>query len=336
MPSRRKSLGWIIITVLTVPFAMDQTSIFSRIAYAETAGQVDMSAAERISYYRRFLKLPSAPEDATLTTRATDEAQAQLQAVKGAGADATNGGQPSGPIFRVVSQSRITNPAMTLAISKVDGTITGGDVVDRMMTLPFTGLRVIDPQLARVGFGLQCDGSVCAAALAVRRGLDKSTRLELYEGSDADRYWNPNLGPIPPTPAKLNNPVEFPPDGGLASELASGESDWPAPLTVCPGYSAPTGPPIILQLGKGTSNDAPDVSAHILTHDGQEVKHCLIAQTSLEGENSSHSSPIWQYLNGFGAVIMIPREPLAPSSTYSVSITADSNNNSWSFRTPAK
>ena len=291
-----------------------------------------MSAADRIAYYRKFLKLPTASEDDTLTKRATDEAQAQLQTVRAAGA----AGQASESTITVTSKNLMMNPTVTLAISKVNGTISGGDVIDRIMALPFTALRVIDPQLARVGFGLQCDGRVCAAAMIVRRGLDKSTRLELYEASDADRYWNPNLGPIPPTPAKLTNPVEFPPDGGLAPELASDESDWPAPLSVCSGYAAPTGPPIILQVGKGASNDGPDVSAHTLTHDGQEVTHCLITQTSLEGENGSHSSPIWQYLNGFGAVIIIPREPLEPSTTYSVSITADSNNNSWSFRTPTK
>lgn len=316
-----------------VTFAAADFSILSPTAQAADAS-VDMTAVDRMAYYRRFLKLPTAAEDSALSAKAAEEAQSQLQTLKASGGDSGSAGQ-SGPIAKVTSKSGFMNPTTTLAVSKVNGTMSGGDMVDRMMALPFTALKVIDPQLARVGFGLQCDSGVCAAVMAVRRGLDKATRLELYEATDADRYWNPNLGPVPPTPAKLNNPVEFPPDGGLAPELAYTGSDWPAPLSACPGYSAPTGPPIILQLGKGASNDGPDVSAHTLTHDGQDVTHCLIAQTSLEGEGA-HSNPIWQYLNGFGAVIIIPREPLAPSSSYSVSITADSNNNSWTFRTPGK
>jgi hypothetical protein len=323
------------IAVCIFLFTTDVAPIFLRTAQAAEAS-VDMTAVDRIAYYRRFLKLPTASEDSAMTARATEEAQSQLQSIKASGA-AGGGTQDSEPLVRVTSKSGVMNPTTTLAISTITGTMTGGDVIDRMMALPFTALKVIDPQLARVGFGLQCDAGVCAAVMAVRRGLDKSTRLELYQATDADRYWNPNLGPVPPTPAQLNTPVEFPPDGGLAPELSYSGSDWPAPLSACPGYSTPTGPPIILQLGKGASNDGPDVSAHTLTHDGQDVTHCLIAQTSLGSDaDSSHSNPIWQYLNAFGAVIIIPREPFAPSSTYSVSITADSNNNSWSFRTPAK
>jgi len=315
---------------LCAPIISDDAPVFVKCARAADGGGAgNMTAIDRIAYYRRFLKLPDAPEDSALSARAGEGAMAEFADVK---ASASPG---AGDVtVRVTSKSGIMNPTEALGITGIKGPMSGGDVIDRMMALPFTALRIIDPQLARVGFGLQCDATACAAVMAVRRGLDKSVRLELYEASDADRYWNPNLGPVPPTPAKLNTPVEFPPDGGLAPELAYTDSDWPAPLSACPGYATPTGPPIILQLGKGASNDGPDVSSHTLTHDGQDVEHCLIAQASL-GE-SGRSNPIWQFLNAFGAVIIIPRAPLAPSSTYAVSITADSNNNAWSFRTPAK
>ena len=297
---------------------------------AEAPARDEMSAIERITYYRRFLKLPAASEDSAMSARALEEAQAQLQ-----NNHASGGAETKSPVTRVTSKSGILNPTTTLAISPTNGSLSGGEIIDLMMAMPLAALKIIDPQLARVGFGSQCDGTVCVAVMSVRRGLDKSTRLEFYEASDADRFWNPNLGPIPPTPGRLISAIEFPPDGGVTPRLAYNGGDWPNALEVCPDYSTPTGPPIILQFGKGTSTDAPEVSTHSLTRDGQNVAHCLVQQSSFGGPDdpSAKKNPVWQYLLAFGAVIMIPREPLAPSSTYSVSITADSINNSWSFRT---
>ncbi len=265
------------------------------------------------------LKLPTASEDDTLTKRATDEAQAQLQTVRAAGAAV----QASESTITVTSKNLMMNPTVTLAISKVNGTISGGDVIDRIMALPFTALRVIDPQLARVGFGLQCDGRVCAAAMIVRRGLDKSTRLELYEASDADRYWNPNLRPIPPTPAKLTNPVDFPP-------MAASHQSWRLTKAIGLRHSvyvrAMRLRPVrrsYFRLERALRMTAPTFQRIPSLMTARKSRTALSRRTSLEGENGSHSSPIWQYLNGFGAVIIIPREPLEPSTTYSVSITAD-------------
>jgi hypothetical protein len=314
--------------VLFSPTIVFPAGVQSALA-AEATPRDEMSAIDRITYYRRFLKLPAASEDSAMSARALEEAQAQLQSIHASGVDA------KAPATRVTSKGGYLNPTTTLAISQLKGTLTGGEIIDRMMAMPFTALRIIDPQLARVGFGSQCDGTVCAAVLSVRRGLDKAARLELYEASDADRYWNPNLGPIPPTPGKLISAIEFPPDGGVTPGLAYGGGDFPNALAACSDYSAPTGPPIILQLGKGASSDGPEVSAHSLTRNGQNVEHCLVQQSSLGSadDESVKKNPAWQFLLGFGAVIMIPREPLTPSSTYAVSITADSNNSSWSFRT---
>lgn len=303
-------------------------------ALADEAPQVSgMKAIDRITFYRRFLKLPAASEDSAMTARAQEEARSQLQNIRdSAGRTSSNA---KTPVTMVTSRGAYSNPTVTLAISQADGSLSDGEVIDRMMAMPLTALRIIDPQLARVGFGSQCEGAVCAVVMSVRRGLDKSTRLELYEASDADRYWNPNLGPIPPTPGRLISAIEFPPDGGVTPGLAYTGGDWPNALAACPDYSAPTGPPIILQLGKGTSSDAPEVSAHSLTRDGQNVAHCLVQQSSFGSldDESAKKNPVWQYLFAFGAVVIIPRGQLAASSTYSVSITADSSNYSWSFRT---
>jgi hypothetical protein len=327
-----------LLALGAVSFSSNESpaTLLGRVQAAEATERSEITAIDRITYYRRFLKLPAASEDSAMSARALEAAHVELQNLHSSGSNPSGvGAQAKALTMRVTSKGGYLNPMTTLAISQTTGSVSGGAVIDRMMAMPFTALRIIDPQLARVGFGSQCDDTVCAAVVSVRRGLDKSTRLELYEASDADRYWNPNLGPIPPTPGRLISAIEFPPDGGETPGLAYNGGDWPNALEACPDYSTPTGPPIILQLGKGTSNGGPEVSAHSLTRDGQNIAHCLVQQSSFgdPDDPSARKNPVWQYLFAFGAVIVIPREPLVPSSTYAVSITADSTNNSWSFRT---
>jgi len=43
--------------------------------------------------------------------------------------------------------------------------------------------------------------------------------------------------------------VEFPPDGSTLAIAARNNSEWPNPLTSCPGYVRPVGLPISLQMG---------------------------------------------------------------------------------------
>jgi len=323
----------------TIQVALDTGTVTPSTSQEKLAG---VTAIERVTYYRRFLKLPAVTEDTAMSARALEQARAQLQtlsasASRGSGLVSEANG---GPGVRVTSKSGYGaggggNPTTILAIAGVSGSLSGGEIIDRMMAMPFTALRIIDPQLVKIGFGLQCDAGSCVAIMSPRRGLDKPTRLELYEPSDADRFWNPNLGPIPPTPGRLMAAVEFPPDGGLMPKLAYSGGDWPSPLAACPEYSTPSGPPIILQLGKGASGDNPEISSPALTRDGQRVDACLIQASSFgRGDNDeAKKNPAREDLSAFGAVIMIPREPLAPASRYAVSMTADSTNYSWSFRT---
>ncbi len=205
------------------------------------------------------------------------------------------------------------NPSTGLLISGINASVDGGVLIDRMMAMPFAALRLIDPQLVRVGFGAQCEPGVCSAVISIRRGLDKSARLDLYESSESDRFWNPMLGPFPATRGQLKTPFEFPPDGGKMPLLAYSGGDWPSSLATCQ-YATPTGPPIILG-------------------DGNPVEHCLLQATSFTSDHEDEKNAGHRDLSAFGVVIIIPRQPLSMSSTYAVSITADSKDYSWSFRT---
>ena len=210
--------------------------------------------------------------------------------------------------------------------------ITGADFVDQIAAMPITGLYgLLYPQLARMGVGGYCDASRCAMVLMFRAGLEKAQFLKIYEGEEHDAMWNPHEGPLPLAVEHLRSPIEFPPDGSTVNLSTYAGGDLPNPLTACPGYSAPTGPAISLQLGKGDGpNGAVEVPEHSLTRDGVELESCLITAASSPGATTEEIAATRRILTRWGAVILIPRQTLTPGR-YQVSITADSKHYAWSF-----
>ncbi len=182
--------------------------------------------------------------------------------------------------------------------------------IDGFMQAPFHALGIIDPRLLQVGYGSyrEADGQFqMAAGLDVIRGM----------------------GPAAQTPYPI-----FWPGNGVSVPISFYWGEHPDPLSSCPGYSAPSGLPLILQLGSGTIT--PAVSASSFTSNGQSLEHCVFDETSY-----SNGDPVQQtlgrtILNARDAVILIPRLPLAPGSTYSASITANGQVYYWSFSISVK
>ena len=99
------------------------------------------------------------------------------------------------------------------------------------------------------------------------------------------------------------------------------------------GYDQPSGPPVILQLGDGALT--PVVGSTAFARDGQYLEHCVFDET-----NYYHSEPYIQkmartILDQRDAIVLIPRQPLAPDATYSVRIDANGATHAWSFQTAA-
>ncbi|HEY6420931.1 MAG TPA: protein kinase [Candidatus Binataceae bacterium] len=211
---------------------------------------------------------------------------------------------------------------------------TGAEIVNRMAAMPFAAVRLLDPQLAAIGFGSACAIGECCALMTMQRGLPKPLRLKMFVASEHDRAWNPDLGAIPPTRGRLKVPIEYPAPGAPTATLAYRGGDWPNPLAVCPGYTAPTGPAMILELGAGLGGaDDPVISGHSITRAGVEVAHCLLRPAAFRNAELPWGIAARGFLTGAGAVMLIPREPLKPASSYTVSIVADSTPYTWSFRT---
>ena len=178
--------------------------------------------------------------------------------------------------------------------------------LDSWMQAPFHALGILDPHLRQVGYGAYSDadgGYQMAAAFDVVRGRSTS-------------------------PPSVQFPIKWPADG-MTVPLRLHWGEDPNPLTSCPGYSAPAGLPIILQVGPG--NLIPTVTAHSFTRGGTPLEHCLFDETSYVNPDANQQSLGRGILDDRDAVVIIPRDALEPGEHYTVSVSIDGTTHTWSF-----
>jgi uncharacterized protein YkwD len=173
---------------------------------------------------------------------------------------------------------------------------------------PFHALGILDPRLKQVGFGSfrEQDGGVqMGAALDVLRGR----------------------GDIP---AEVQYPVAWPADGASTTLNSYTGGEYPDPVSACPGYTKPVGLPIILQIGSG--DRTPKLGAHSFRQGGSQLDHCVFTETSYTNPDSAAQDLGRLLMGARDAIVLIPRSPLVPGRTYTVSITADGRTYNWSFQ----
>jgi len=168
--------------------------------------------------------------------------------------------------------------------------------VDALIDTAFHRLSLLAPWAKVAGYG-DCGRFPMRAATLVIRG---ST-------------------PTGTTPATI-----FPPAGSVVRGVMEG-SEWPNPLDACPGYHFPVGVPITVQTGA-------DVKAFLQsfglrdTTTGQDVEACGFDSRTFPVEHGR------QVLLEYGAVVVMPREPLAPGHAYRVSIVTQRHSYTWDFQ----
>jgi uncharacterized protein YkwD len=182
------------------------------------------------------------------------------------------------------------------------------EAIDGWISVPFHRLPLLNPGLRRVAFGRYCEGGVCASVLNVWSGADRSSWV--------------------PTP--LPRPVMFPPDESMISNGTADSSEWPNPLTSCAGYSVPFGLAISVQLGAHIEVRMTNYSITRADGFAAPVQACGFDADSYVNPDPAQQKNVHLELINFGAVIVVPREPLAPGK-YNVSITANGQPYSWSF-----
>jgi hypothetical protein len=167
-------------------------------------------------------------------------------------------------------------------------------------------MQLINPYLKSVGYGSDCLGATCFAALNI--GTDVALR--------------PSIAlPWP-------NPIAFPPDGALlGSGTFSGE--WPDPLTACRGYTAPAGLPITLELGHLAGSRLSDYSVKRANADSPAIEACGFDASTYVNPDPVAQNAARATLKQFGGIVIVPRRPLSPGR-YEVAIDAGQMY-TWSF-----
>jgi uncharacterized protein YkwD len=199
------------------------------------------------------------------------------------------------------------------AANKSDVMVSGSmnatdiDAIDLWMSGPFHGLGIIDPALSVTGFGSyqEADG-----------GWQMGACLDVIRG----------LGSIPVT---IAFPVLWPADNGALPYVSFGGNESPDPLTSCPGYTAPSGPPIFILIGDGSL--VPSVTAHSFKQGSTNLESCEFDETNYTNPISGYQGLGRSVLEMRDAIVIMPRDPLTPGATYTVSITNSGTTYTWSF-----
>lgn len=178
------------------------------------------------------------------------------------------------------------------------------------VSAPFHLIPLIDPNLETVGYGHYNENVgnfTMAGVLDVRSGLQ-------YPPNEAIEY-----------------PIQFPADGAETWVLRHSLFEWPNPIPSCPGYSRPSGPPIVLMLGTGDLT--PNVSRYEVKENGKPLDVCMFNETNYLNPNASEQSIGRTILDLRDAIVLIPRNPLITNSEYSVEVETNGELHSWTFTT---
>ena len=180
--------------------------------------------------------------------------------------------------------------------------------IDYWISAPFHIVTMLHPQLQEAGYGLSRDGS---SALKLVGTLDISSRR--------------------PVPAERDvvYPLTFPRDGGQTWVLKYALPEFPNPLTSCPGYAKPTGPPLLVQIGAG--DQSPNVTGSSLTVDGQPLDHCVIDENRFYSDDTYQQNQGRVILGQQDAILIIPARPLEIGRTYAVAVQVNGQTISWTF-----
>jgi len=261
----------------------------------------------RLNYYRYLSKLPMVNENDALSDADRKHARYVMENYLSVLKEGANLG---GAMHTEDSEKPWYTPEGFAAARNSDLAEGCGDrldassAIDRWIAGPFHRLPVLNPDLTSVGLG------------SYEKGDCWATGLDLH------------LGPEPKT---LAHAIEFPPSDAVVS-LEFTKYEWPDPLTACPGYVSP-GLPITLEIGPWV--DA-KLGAHSLLRDGEPVEQCAFDAATYTNPDPFAEQRGQNALKGFGVVMMIPRQPLTPGHTYTVSILAQGHPYSWSFSVASK
>ena len=262
----------------------------------------------RLNYYRQLAHLAPVTEDAALSSGDANHARYLVAnnaaMIRSGKIDASiHDEDPAKPLFTPEGKNAGAASDVDAVFTDPPETPDGAWAIENWITGPFHRMWMLNPALHQVGYGQYCSGGICAAALNIRSGI----------------------GATPQTVV----PVMFPPDRATIKNaiFSAEEAEWPDPLASC-GYSTPSGIPITLQTG-GTG--AVTLEQFSLSRNGTAAESCAFDASSYKSADLTALDRVHQQLTHFGAVVMVPKQPLAAGATYTVAIRASGESYSWWF-----
>jgi len=258
---------------------------------------------ERVNSYRAAASLPPVVEDPALSGAVSQHARYMV--IHGVVRHVENrrdkGATPEG--------------AAAAAVSNLAGSIHAGEpdswAVDVWMQAPFHAIGILDPALKQVGFGIH---------RALKGKVQTAAGLDVIRGRSA-------------TPEPTAYPIVWPGDGSSVS-ITSHTSESPSPLTSCPGYDAPAGLPLIVQLG--SDGALPHVTDSWIADDKGLLEHCRFDGGTYRNRDAAQQQLGRTILALRNAIVLIPRQPLRLGSGYRAIVDVNGRRIEWKFRVEEK
>jgi hypothetical protein len=200
---------------------------------------------------------------------------------------------PGTPYYTTAGDTAARNS--NIYVSSTTAT-TDEQAIDWWMQAPFHSMGMMDPRLTSTGFGSYRE---------VKSGWDMAAAVDVLRGNSFSGG---------------QFPLYFPGDGSYEPLTTYGGGEFPDPLQACPGYAAPTGLPVYIEVGGNVATTAGPV--HTFTGNGVALDNCVI--------DSSNPS-VGSSLTYRGGVVLIPRQPLQSGVKYTVALTVNGLPYTWSF-----
>lgn len=252
----------------------------------------------RVNFYRAMATLPPVVEEPTLSATVQQHARYMVahDVIQHSQNSRRSWSTPEG--------------AAAAAVSNLAGSLSPVEpdfwAVDMWMQAPFHAIGILDPALQLVGFGIHraTDGKIqTAAGLDVIRGR--------------------TIGP--PT---VSYPIVWPADGTTVP-IGTHTTEYPSPLSSCAGYKAPTGLPLIVQIGAGA--DVPRVTHTAISNGTRWLHHCVFDESTYRNRNEVEQRLGRTILASRDAIVLIPREPLEFGLRYRVQVEVNGQQINWTF-----
>jgi hypothetical protein len=183
-------------------------------------------------------------------------------------------------------------------------------------------LLMIETWIPSKGYSYNCNGADCVLVSDSRVFVTDHGRLVEKPGADPVAADRGELG--------YDTPIVFPGNGSGVPLSRYGGSEYPNPLTSCPGFREPAGLPIYIMRGKPTELS----DATVVDDQGVSQQLCILSASTYRNAQDGEAQHLGRsVLDSYGAVVLIPRSPLQYGHGYNVSArTTDGQSFKWSFR----